>query len=50
MERAGGLYRPYGFNVGVDLNHYELFGDDDIMYMIDQKINFNDKDPSINCW
>ncbi len=26
------------------------FGDDDIMYMLDQKINYNDKDPSINCW
>ena len=50
IHRAGGLYRPYGFKVGVDLNHFELFGDDDIMYMLDQKINFNDKDPSINCW
>ena len=50
IHRAGGLYRPYGFNVSVDLNHFELFGDDDIMYLLDQKINFNDKDPSLNCW
>ncbi len=49
-HRAGGLYRPFGFNVGVDLNHFELFGDDDIMYMLDQKVHFNDQDPSINCW
>ena len=50
VHRAGGLYRPFGFNVGVDLNHYELFSDDDIMYMLDQKIEYNDDDPSINCW
>lgn len=28
------------------------FGDDskDIMYMLDQKINYNDKSASLNCW
>ena len=50
IHRAGGLYRPYGFNVGVDLNHFMLFGDDDIMFLLDQKINYNDKDKSLNCW
>ena len=24
--------------------------DDVIMYLLDQKINFNDKDPSLSCW
>lgn len=49
-HRAGGIYRPYGFNVGVDLNHFKLFGDEDIMFMLEQKTEYNDSDPSINCW
>ncbi|MCR4774836.1 MAG: hypothetical protein K5869_00515 [Saccharofermentans sp.] len=49
-HRAGGLYRPYGFNVGVDLNHFRLFGDEDILMLLEQKTEFNDSDPSLNCW
>ena len=36
-HRYGGLWKPFGFNVGVDLNHYRLFGDDDIMFMLGKK-------------
>lgn len=49
-HRAGGIFRPYGFNVGVDLNHFRLFGDDDIKFLLEQKTEFNDSDPSLNCW
>ena len=48
-HRANGLWRPFGFNVGTDLNHFRLFGDDDILYLLDQKNRFWDHDPDNNC-
>ena len=47
-HRYGGLWKSFGFNVGVDLNHFRLFGDDDIIYMRKQKRIFWDEDMAIN--
>lgn len=49
-HRAGGLWRPYGFNVGVDLNHFRLFSEQDILGLLDQKLRWYDSDPDINCF
>ena len=49
VHRGLGLYRPYGFNVGVDLNHFRLFGDSDIKYLLGQKSKYWDKDVDVNC-
>lgn len=49
VHRGLGIYRPYGFNVGVDLNHFRLFGDSDIKYLLGQKRDWWDSDPDVNC-
>ncbi len=49
-HRYGGLWKPFGFNVGVDLNHYRLFGDDDIMFMLSKKKIYWDEDMAVNDW
>ena len=49
-HRSGGLWRPYGFNVGVDLNHFRLFSDSDIMSLLEQKKAYWDSDPDNNCF
>lgn len=49
VHRGIGLWRPFGFNVGTDLNHFQLFGDDDIMFLMKQKKEYWDIDPDINC-
>lgn len=49
-HRATGLWRPYGFNVGVDLNHFRLFGDEDIRNLLEQKNDYWDHDPDSNCF
>lgn len=47
-HRGGGLYRPYGFNVCTDLNHFRLFGEEEIRTLLDQK-TWWDHDPDILC-
>ena len=47
-HRYGGLWKPFGFNVGVDLNHFRLFSDDDIMFMLSKKNKYWDEDMEIN--
>ena len=47
-HRYGGLWKPFGFNVGVDLNHFRLFSDDDIIYMLERKKIYWDEDMEIN--
>lgn len=49
VHRGLGVWRPYGFNVGVDLNHFRLFSEDDIVYLLGQKKKYWDIDPDINC-
>lgn len=48
-HRSTGLWKPFGFNVGVDLGHFRLFGEDDIMNLLEQKTQYWDHDPDNNC-
>lgn len=46
-HRATGLWKPYGLNVGCDLNHFYLFSEDEILKLLDEKKIWWDKDPDI---
>lgn len=47
MHRSIGIYKPYGFNMGVDLNHFALYGKQEIQMLLWQKKDYWDKDPSL---
>lgn len=47
-HRSCGLYKPFGFNIGCDLNHFRLFDENDIQKFLNMKKEFWDKDPIIN--
>jgi calcineurin-like phosphoesterase family protein len=47
-HRAIGLYTPYGFNVGCDLNHFRLYSENDIAHLLYMKNEYWDKDANIN--
>ncbi|MBR6779050.1 MAG: metallophosphoesterase [Clostridia bacterium] len=47
-HRSGGLYKPFGFNLGCDINHFRLYSEDDIKHLIELKKQFWDKDKSLN--
>ena len=49
-HRSTGLWKPYGFCVCTDLNHFRLFSEDDIMLLLEQKNGFWDHDPDNNCF
>lgn len=48
IHASGGLYKPFGLNVGCDLSHFKLFSEDDIFHLIDKKATFWDKDKNLN--
>ena len=48
-HRSTGLWKPFGFNVGTDLNHFRLFGEDDFRNLLEQKNGFWDNDPDTGC-
>lgn len=48
MHRAGGLYKPFGINVGCDLNHFWLYSEKDIQLLMDMKKEYWDKDKNLN--
>ena len=50
MHRSGGLYKPYGINVGCDLNHFRLFSEKDIEFFLKLKEDYWDKDKNLNKW
>ena len=50
VHRSGGLYKPFGINVGCDLNHFRLFSEKDIMFFLDLKKKYWDNDKSLNMW
>ena len=43
-HRATGLWKPYGLNVGVDLNSFRPFSESDILELVDTKENWWDLD------
>ena len=47
-HRATGLYKPYGFNVGCDLNHFDLHSEKDIESLVKEKAKFWDNDKNVN--
>lgn len=48
MHRSGGLYKPFGINVGCDLNHFWLYSEKDIQYLMHMKEKYWDKDKNLN--
>ena len=48
MHRSGGLYKPFGLNIGCDLNHFRLYSQKDIFFMLEMKQKFWDKDKNLN--
>jgi len=47
-HRSCGLYKPFGFNIGCDLNHFRLFDENDIKKFLKMKEMFWDKDEVLN--
>ncbi len=47
-HKAMGLYKSFGFNIGCDLNNYKLYSENDILSLLEKKINFWDKDENLN--
>ena len=48
MHRTGGIYKPFGLNIGCDLNHYKLYSEDDIFFMLELKETYWNKDKHLN--
>lgn len=49
VHRATGLWKPFGLNVGVDLNHFRPFSEKEIFRLLKQKRDWWDNDPSVLC-
>lgn len=48
MHRAGGLYKPFGLNIGCDLNHFRLYSQEDILNLLKMKDRYWDHDKNLN--
>ncbi len=48
-HRITGLFKPFGLNVGCDLNHFFLFSEDEIFRLLQQKRDFWEKDKDVLC-
>lgn len=46
-HKAIGLYKPYGFNIGCDLNNYKPYSEKDIMILVEKKEKYWDKDTNL---
>jgi len=47
LHRSCGLYKPYGFNIGCDLNHFRLYDENSIKKFLEMKKEFWDKNASL---
>ena len=45
---AGGIYKPFGLNVGCDLFHFRLVSEDDLFHLLRKKEKYWDKDKHLN--
>ena len=48
-HRGTGLWKPFGLNVGVDLNHFRPFSEADILGLLKTKREWWDVDPDALC-
>ena len=46
-HRAMGVYKSFGFNIGCDLNHFKLYSEKDIGFLIYMKNTYWDKDENL---
>lgn len=46
-HKAMGIYKSFGFNIGCDLNNYNLYSEDDILFLLEKKYKFWDKDENL---
>ena len=47
IHRSTGIYRPFGFNIGCDNNHFRLYSEKDIMKLVQKKHEYWDKDQNL---
>ena len=45
---AGGIYKPFGINVGCDLHHFRLVNENDLFHFLAKKAKYWDKDKHLN--
>ena len=45
-HRVTGLWKPFGINVGCDLNHFMLYSEKDVLKLVKQKNTYWDNDPN----
>ena len=45
---AGGIYKPFGLNVGCDLHHFRLISENDLFHFLSKKERFWNKDKHLN--
>ena len=50
IHRAGGLYRPFGINVGCDLNRHLPYSEEDIIFLLNEKNTYWNDDIDLNYW
>ena len=46
-HKAMGQYKTFGFNIGCDLNNYQLYSEKDIMKLVEKKHQYWDKDQNL---
>lgn len=49
VHRSTGIWKPYGFNVGTDINHFRPFSEEDILHLLHLKRNRWDISPDVLC-
>ncbi len=47
MHRAGGIWKPFGFNIGCDINHFRLHSENDISFLLYLKPKYWDNDENL---
>ena len=47
-HRSMGIYKPYGFNIGCDLNHFRLYSEKDIEFLLNMKEKYWNNDKNLN--
>ena len=48
VHAAGGIYYPFGLNVGCDLHHFKLLGENEIFHFLGKKKEFWDDCKHLN--